>query len=92
MKNPQNIISKAVHDKNFCRELVSNPKQALRKAGFNPPKDWTIKVIEEQNEKTFTFSIPKTMSEKDELDVIELQRVVGGVGVGVEVEKDPHHS
>lgn len=70
------IILKALKDKNFCEELKKNPKKVFEREFKNPlPSNLEIHVIEEtENKKYLVIPFIDECSEK------ELENIQAGVG------------
>lgn len=83
-----NLITKALEDDNFRKELLENPKAALSKeTGQEIPEELKVNIIEEESG-TLTIVLPKkpaTVKESGELTEEALEQVAGGGNVGTAV-------
>lgn len=76
------IIVHAWKDPNFKKQLLSNPKAALKSFGLTLPENLNIKVMEEP-ENTFTLVLPKAPAQVRELSEKELFSYAGGAALDV---------
>ena len=76
------LITKALEDENFRRELLSNPKAVIEKeAGQTIPEGVEVKIVEEAPN-SVTIVLPRKPSESEtteELTDDNLEKVAGGL-------------
>ncbi|MDR3156706.1 MAG: NHLP leader peptide family RiPP precursor [Lactobacillales bacterium] len=79
------VMQKATTDKEFRREVIVNPNQAIADlTGETVPDDYKIKVLENDPSYTATFVLP-AMKADEKLNIDDLDHVAGGVaGTGEE--------
>ena len=65
------ILGKALEDENFRKDLLANPADALKNAGYHPHKD-AVKFFEALNNKKFAEAAKHVKPKKSDHDPIEV--------------------
>ena len=77
----QKVVTKAITDADFRKELLANPNQAIEKeTGIPVPAEYRIRIIEEDPAYLGTFFLPAYTGE--ELSDDDMMAVAGGAACG----------
>ena len=71
------IIARAWKNKEFCKKLKKNPKEALKEFGIVVSENVEIQTLEEDASHRY-FVIPSAPSEMKKLSETELESMAGG--------------
>lgn len=85
------IIAHAWKDPSFKKQLLSNPKAALKQFNCPCPAECNVKIIEE-HENTWTIVLPANPSEIHPLSQKEVANAAGGTGSETTAQSCHPHS
>ncbi len=68
------VIARAWKDEEFCKKLLTNPKEALKEFGIDLPENVHITAVQEEANHLY-FVLPQLPVQAEQLSASELERL-----------------